>query len=178
MYGHRLVWELPASLYTMRPFGGRPAQTLSRFVARRSGAIFIAIVILLFVRAGFYAGHNHPDSTLYHALKKPPSETRWLAKPSNSDNLAHHPIPQLMEDAEAQFKKKLKSQSKTLKAAVTEYRRRYKRDPPKGFDQWFKFAQQNDVRMTDEYDGLVRDLEPFWDLPGKELRRRSRQVLC
>ena len=81
-----------------------------------------------------------------------------------------------MEDAEVEFKRKLSSQSKTLKAAVTEYKRRYKRVPPKGFDQWFKFAQQNDVKMIDEYDCLVQDLEPFWELSGEEIRRRSRQV--
>ncbi|KAF8331788.1 hypothetical protein F5887DRAFT_890461 [Amanita rubescens] len=81
-----------------------------------------------------------------------------------------------MEDAEAEFKKKLSSQSKTLKAAVAEYKRRYKRNPPKGFDEWFKFAHQNDVKMIDEYDGLMQDLEPFWELPGEEIRRRSRQV--
>jgi hypothetical protein len=81
-----------------------------------------------------------------------------------------------MEEAEVQFKKKLKSQSRTLKAAAAEYRRRYGRAPPKGFDQWFKFAQENDAMMIDEYDGLVRDLEPFWNLTGEELRRRSRQV--
>ncbi|KAF8624086.1 hypothetical protein AX15_006054 [Amanita polypyramis BW_CC] len=156
---------------------------VSRLVARHSGSIFITIVVLLFVRAGFYAGHSYPDSTLYHALKQPPSQTRWLAKPASSlsspdkhRSLGQHPIPILMEDAEAQFKKKLKSQSTTLKAAVAGYRRRYMRDPPRGFDHWFKFAQQNDVKMIDEYDGLVQDLEPFWGLSGEELRRRSRQV--
>ena len=38
------------------------------------------------------------------------------------------------------------------------------------------FAQKNEVKMIDEYDGLVKDLEPFWALSGEELRRRSEQV--
>jgi len=38
------------------------------------------------------------------------------------------------------------------------------------------FAQKNEVKMIDEYDGLVKDLEPFWALSGEELRRCSEQV--
>ncbi|KAK2464483.1 hypothetical protein APHAL10511_003462 [Amanita phalloides] len=164
----------------MRMLGGRFSPALQTFISRRAGAIFIVVVVLVFLRAGFFAGHNHPNSTLYHVLKQSSSRTGWLAKPAGllvaSDKQPHHPIPKLMEDAEVQFKKKLGSQSKTLKAAVAEYKSRYKRNPPYGFDQWFLFAQQNDVKMIDEYDGLVQDLEPFWQLSGEEIRRRSRQV--
>lgn len=90
--------------------------------------------------------------------------------------LTEHPIPQLMEEAEEKYRKKLGSQSKTLKAAVAEYRRRYGRAPPKGFDAWWQFTQKYEVRMIDEYDGLVNDLAPFWDLSGEEIRRRALQV--
>lgn len=151
----------------------------SALTARHAGTIFIIIVVLVFIRAGFFAGHNRPDSTLYHVLKHASKEPGWLSRPITSDKqrtVAQHPIPKLMEEAEVEFKRKLNSQSKTLKAAVTEYKRRYKRDPPKGFDEWFQFAHQNAVKMIDEYDGLVQDLEPFWELSGEEIRRRSRQV--
>jgi hypothetical protein len=47
-----------------------------------------------------------------------------------------HPILELMERSETQWKRKVKHQSKTLKQAVNEYKRRYKRLPPKGFDIW------------------------------------------
>ena len=47
-----------------------------------------------------------------------------------------HPILELMETSEIQWKRKLEHQSKTLKQAVNEYKRRYKRSPPKGFDVW------------------------------------------
>ena len=146
----------------------------SALTARHAGTIFITIVVLVFIRAGFFAGHNRPDSALYHALKHSSKEPGWLSDKQRT--VPQHPIPKLMEDAEVEFKRKLSSQSKTLKAAVTEYKRRYKRDPPKGFDEWFKFVQQSDVKMIDEYDGLVQDLEPFWELSGEEIRRRSRQV--
>lgn len=88
----------------------------------------------------------------------------------------HHPIPKLMADAREAYETKVNSQSKTLGAAVKEYRRRYNRDPPKGFDIWFEFATANNTVMIDEYDQLVRDLEPFWQLTGAEIRQRCIDV--
>jgi hypothetical protein len=82
-----------------------------------------------------------------------------------------------MDDSEARFRKKLAAQSKSLAGAVAEYKRRYKRSPPKGFDGWWNFAQEHNVSLVDEYDGLVKDLAPFWQLSGAEFRRRARQVL-
>ena len=87
-----------------------------------------------------------------------------------------HPIPKLMADAQTKFKTMITEQSKTLAEAVKEYKRRYGRNPPKGFDEWFEFAQENGVKIIDEYDQLVRDLEPFWGMSGEELRRRAVQV--
>lgn len=87
-----------------------------------------------------------------------------------------HPIPKLMAEAQMKFKKMVTGQSKTLVEAVQEYKRRYGRNPPKGFDEWFEFAKENGVKIIDEYDQLVRDLEPFWGVSGEELRRRAVQV--
>lgn len=47
-----------------------------------------------------------------------------------------HPIYELVRRAEAQWEAKQRRASKTLKQAVKEYKRRYKRLPPKGFDHW------------------------------------------
>jgi hypothetical protein len=63
-----------------------------------------------------------------------------------------------------------------LRAAVKEYKRRYGHNPPKGFDAWWRFAQANNVKMVDEYDGLFSDLEPFWGMTGEEFRERAFQV--
>jgi hypothetical protein len=87
-----------------------------------------------------------------------------------------HPIPRLMQEAELSYRKKLGRQSKTLSQAAAEYRRRYKRHPPKGFDQWFQFAKENDFKMIDEFDGMIADIEPFWRLSTEELQRRTDQV--
>ncbi|BEJ13624.1 hypothetical protein CspHIS471_0307980 [Cutaneotrichosporon sp. HIS471] len=88
----------------------------------------------------------------------------------------HHPIPKLMADAREAFDAKVKRQSKTLSEAVREYRRRYKRDPPAGFDKWFEFAKKHKAVIIDEYDQLHHDLEPFWQLTGKDLRQRCIDV--
>lgn len=87
-----------------------------------------------------------------------------------------HPIPGLMAKAQRNFAAKVARQSKTLDAAIAEYEKRYKRRPPIGFDEWFQFAQDNNAVMVDEYDQLIRDLEPFWMITGKELRKRCIDV--
>lgn len=48
-----------------------------------------------------------------------------------------HPIYELISNAEAVWNEKLKRASRTLEEAVIEYRRRYRRNPPKGFDTWY-----------------------------------------
>ena len=87
-----------------------------------------------------------------------------------------HPIPQLMDKADVLYRKKLGSQSKTLYQAVSKYKKRYKRNPPAGFDDWWAFAKSRGFKMVDEFDSMMEDLEPFWSLSPQELRRRARQV--
>jgi hypothetical protein len=87
-----------------------------------------------------------------------------------------HPIPKLMTQAVDNFESKLDRQSKTLEQAVAEYKKRYNMNPPKGFDDWFAFAKDNKVTIIDEYDQLMRDLEPWVQLTGEDIRRRCIQV--
>lgn len=47
-----------------------------------------------------------------------------------------HPILALIKRAEGKWGRKVARQSRTLKEGVEEYRRRYKRNPPVGFDKW------------------------------------------
>jgi hypothetical protein len=52
-----------------------------------------------------------------------------------------HPIKQLIRDAKDQWQAKTSRQSKTLKQAVAEYKRRNRGMlPPKGFDKWWRFV--------------------------------------
>jgi hypothetical protein len=47
-----------------------------------------------------------------------------------------HPILALIEHAEKKWRNLIKRQSTTLEEAVDEYKRRYRRNPPLGFDHW------------------------------------------
>ncbi|GMK57357.1 hypothetical protein CspeluHIS016_0401910 [Cutaneotrichosporon spelunceum] len=94
----------------------------------------------------------------------------------SDDPNAPHPIPTLITLGEERWASLLAARSRTLAEAVDEYRRRYGRAPPRGFDKWWGFAQAHNVLLPDEYDGIHRDLAPFWALPKSELRRRLKAV--
>ncbi|WWC93159.1 uncharacterized protein L201_008127 [Kwoniella dendrophila CBS 6074] len=81
---------------------------------------------------------------------------------------AVHPIKLLVEEAQRTWNDKITRQSKTLRAAVDEYIRRYGQNPPKGFEKWWAYVVENNVPLPDEYDQIHRDLAPFYSVsPGK-----------
>ncbi|KAJ7596498.1 glycosyl transferase family 90-domain-containing protein [Mycena floridula] len=81
-----------------------------------------------------------------------------------------HPIFELMRAAEDEWNRKLTASSKSLAEAVQEYRRRYHRNPPKGFNLWWDYVQQHNVQLPDEYDSIYHDLEPFWGIEPSDLQ--------
>ncbi|GAA5885978.1 hypothetical protein JCM6882_004220 [Rhodosporidiobolus microsporus] len=85
-----------------------------------------------------------------------------------------HPIHVLIERAEKQWKEKVARQSRTLSEAVREYKQRYRRNPPKGFDDWWRFCEENNVQLRDEYDQIHHDMAPHWALEGHDSRHRNR----
>ncbi|RSH90840.1 Glycosyltransferase 90 protein [Saitozyma podzolica] len=87
-----------------------------------------------------------------------------------------HPVYQLIRDARTAWNNKLARQSQSLKEAVQEYRRRYGRHPPKGFDRWWRYVKANNVSLPDEYDQIERDLLPFRALSPQELGRRQDEL--
>jgi len=135
----------------------------------KRAVFFFLCICVAFMQAGLYAGRRSlsPSST-------PRTNSQWTL-PSFTQSrttLNEHPIPQLMAEAEENFKQLLSRQSTTLKKAVVEYKRRYGRNPPKGFDQWWDFARRNDVKIVDDYDAIFEDLAPFRDMSGEEFRAR------
>ncbi|GFZ45243.1 hypothetical protein JCM24511_02969 [Saitozyma sp. JCM 24511] len=84
-----------------------------------------------------------------------------------------HPIYELMEHAEQRWNRLLQSQSTTLERAVDEYRRRYRMDPPAGFDAWFAWCKSHGVTIVDEYDQLMKDLLIHHALPPDMFIARS-----
>ena len=87
-------------------------------------------------------------------------------------SLKEHPIKALHRQAEIEFEELLARQSKTFKAAASEYLRRYHRHPPPGFKGWYEFAVKHNSPIIDEFDIIDESLAPFWNLSGVEVRRR------
>ncbi|KAK3071365.1 hypothetical protein LTR53_008770 [Teratosphaeriaceae sp. CCFEE 6253] len=85
-----------------------------------------------------------------------------------------HPIERLIKDAQAEHGRLLSRQSHDLSTAVTRYQERRGRRPPPDFDAWFHYARKHDaVVVEDFFDRIYDDLNPFWTLEPRELRRRS-----
>ncbi|KAJ7719085.1 hypothetical protein DFH07DRAFT_872353 [Mycena maculata] len=80
-----------------------------------------------------------------------------------------HPIFQLIHGAEAAWSHKLRRASTNFPQVVEEYRRRYKRAPPRGFEDWWNYVQKHAVHLPDEYDQIQADLEPFWGIEPTDL---------
>lgn len=80
-----------------------------------------------------------------------------------------HPIEQLTRDAESHFARAIQVQSRTYPDAHTEYVRRYKMNPPPGFDTWFKFATLHGSPIIDDFDVIHKTLKPFFSLSGQEI---------
>ncbi|KAL8923955.1 MAG: hypothetical protein Q9172_002882, partial [Xanthocarpia lactea] len=100
--------------------------------------------------------------------------------PSFSLPIAHinrnHPVEDLVHQSRAEFSAVVERQSKSLPEAIQEYRRRYQRAPPPGFDKWYQMAYEANATIIDEYDLLMQDLEPFWGMSANELHSKTAMV--
>ncbi|KIJ07245.1 glycosyltransferase family 90 protein, partial [Paxillus involutus ATCC 200175] len=164
----------------------------AKFVSCRSAsAVLVACIVAITLRTillgspqtcieGFSGVdlRPHPPSLPLDApqLESPQAEVRPLEEHTYTpDGLlvvnpnGPHPIFELMRNAEAAWEAKLARASKTLDEAVAEYKRRYKRPPPRGFDKWWDYVVKHDVQLPDEYDEIYHDLEPFWGIDPYDL---------
>lgn len=82
-----------------------------------------------------------------------------------------HPIEELAERSKKEFQSMLDRQSQTYEDAEAEYRRRYGIDPPRGFDAWFRFAQEKNSLIIDEFDTLFDCMTPFLSMPPDIIRK-------
>ncbi|KIL62815.1 glycosyltransferase family 90 protein [Amanita muscaria Koide BX008] len=154
-------------------------RTWSRRVRRPACLIAIAVIILvLSIRLLFAATKRATTPSKNNPPLSPPlGKHQYLTNGLllvNEDGA--HPIYELMARAEKEWDEKLKRASKTLGEAVREYRRRYRRYPPKGFDAWWKYVVEHNVQLPDEYDQIYQDLEPFWGLQPSELLKRQKEL--
>ena len=66
-----------------------------------------------------------------------------------------HPIIILAQEGQARLDRQLDRQSKSLKDATAEYKRRYGKRPPSGFDKWYEMAAQNNATIIDDFDVIM-----------------------
>lgn len=110
----------------LSPIPTTPPRTSSahqdmRLVSRRNRPLCLALALLVLL--GIICAANVPSAL--------------VASPSRGHT---HPIDSLLADAQQQWATKVDGQSKTLMQAVKEYKRRYGRPPPNGFDDWYETA--------------------------------------
>jgi hypothetical protein len=74
-------------------------------------------------------------------------------------NSQRHPVELLAEHYQQKFNLMLERQSNTYEAAVAEYKRRYQREPPPGFEGWFKYAQKHKSLIIDDFDSIEDSLQ-------------------
>lgn len=103
--------------------------------------------------AGLAAKAHFPLANLFSskrssAKRRAEEQARELASSPHGGHTFHpnglllvnpkgrHPIHVLIENAEKKWRALLKKQSKSLDEATQEYKRRYKRNPPKGWESW------------------------------------------
>lgn len=109
-------------------------------------------------------------------LNQPMSDNRALQGTWTGSLVAGnepHPIELLVNEANEEFKSMVEGQSKTLPDAIAEYERRYRMEPPPGFDLWFKLAIESKCTIVDNFDTVMQSLEPFWGITAKEMRARA-----
>lgn len=105
---------------------------------------------------------------------------RSIFQVPKSNKITHHPIDSLIRDAarqsEAWFAQA--TTSKTLQEAAANYRQRYQRHPPPGFDAWYSFAKEKSSLIIDDFDSIMEDLQPFWARKPSEIRHDTGVILA
>ncbi|KIW21576.1 hypothetical protein PV08_02156 [Exophiala spinifera] len=109
------------------------------------------------------------------AASKPPTEPSAPAVPSSApvQHFDLHPIAQLMQKADEQWRTYETGISTSFRQTVDKYRSRYGRHPPPGFKEWYKFARNRNVFNIDDFDQIMDDLRPFWAVNASEIRIRA-----
>ena len=100
------------------------------------------------------------------------------AEASGTQYTGQHPVEVLFAQGKTHAQALETRQSKTLAAAVTEYKRRYRRNPPPGFDAWFQMAQDSGLLLVDEFDTVMQSIEPFWGEDPQVLRMRIQSAMA
>ncbi|PLW53264.1 hypothetical protein PCANC_07467 [Puccinia coronata f. sp. avenae] len=108
------------------------------------------------------------------AVKSPNTNPNVSSPPLSTDD--PHPLGKIIQDAHKSWTTLQQRQSKTYAQAVLEYQRRYKLNPPEGFEKWFSFAKSHGHVLTDEYDSMMEQLSRFRKMNRGELQARTNWI--
>lgn len=143
----------------------RPFSLLSvRWVA-------LAVVATIFFAFSLLRLYSN-RSINYHSAS---TDVQLTEEPYEIDATENHPVNDLITSANEHWRSLLQKETHTLAAAADQYRSRRGRHPPPGFAEWFEFAKSHDSIVVEEFfDQIHHDLNPFWGLEPREVRRRAR----
>ncbi|KAK6531142.1 F-actin-capping protein subunit beta [Arthrobotrys megalospora] len=79
-------------------------------------------------------------------------------------------------DSYREYRAFLDRQSRTYADAVGNYKKRYNRSPPPGFDKWFNYAQSHGSLVIDDYDIIEEIIAPYRNLSKADLVRRMKEL--
>lgn len=115
-----------------------------------------------------------PEKAVQPEKPLSPIDTVKPSEPVAKAPKSAHAIDTLIKNANNVYDELLKKESKDIKSAAAEYRKRRGRHPPPGFDLWYKFAEENGAVMVEDFfDQIYHDLGPFWGLPASTMRREA-----
>ncbi|PGH04297.1 hypothetical protein AJ79_07144 [Helicocarpus griseus UAMH5409] len=133
------------------------------------------LILLILAVAVVLALVHQFSLPFYYAL--PQRTTRAPPPPTRHSFSSDHPINSLIWKADEEWRRLLGKQSHNLRSAASEYRLRRGRHPPPGFDEWFKYAEENNAVIVEEFfDQIYHDLTPFWAIEPAELRRQAASI--
>ena len=130
-------------------------------------------VLCFIVILSFYHLHDLPPRTAHAGTEKDHAVFGSLA-PTNGQK---HPVEVLVEDARRRYTHMVENQSKSLTEAIASYKKRYRREPPPGFKNWYHVAVRLNATIIDNYDSVMAMFEPYWSISARELRARVREAL-
>jgi hypothetical protein len=96
---------------------------------------------------------------------------------TGAGSAGNHPIDHLIKNANTEFDAVMARRTKDVHAGAVAYRERRGRHPPPGYDAWYKYAQDNNaVIVEDFFDQIYHDLNPFWGLPAEQIRHAAKEL--
>lgn len=89
----------------------------------------------------------------------------------------HHPIEELMREANRKWQEYEDSRSTSFRATVAKYRETYGRHPPPGFKEWYQYARKHGIHNVDDFQQITGDLRPFWAIPPQDIRQMATRLM-